>query len=222
MPHLVEPASSGRAKCRACKETIGKGALRLGEEVPNAFGEGQATHWYHLVCGARRRPEAFLQAWTARQGIGPVEGEDLESIPSPAEAAQMVAGAEKAQLYPRLTRFVKVHVAPSGRARCQGCRKLIEKGMLRFVLERIEDGMVSGGGFVHVACAREYAGSVDGIESRVRPLSELNEAEWSEVLTALEEQAALGDLPPVVGAASAKNDGADDENIASSADDEAS
>lgn len=193
MPHLIEPASSGRAKCRACKESISKGALRLGEEVPNAFGDGQATHWYHLRCGARRRPEAFLDAWSARVESGPSEGELLDSVPSDEEAALMIAGAQKAKAYPRLCRFVKAHPAPSGRARCQGCRELIEKGALRFVLERIEDGMVAGGGFVHIACAREYAGSVDGLEERVRALSELEDEQWQAVQTALAEQAALGD-----------------------------
>jgi Poly(ADP-ribose) polymerase and DNA-Ligase Zn-finger region len=194
MPHIIEPASSGRAKCRACKESIGKGALRLGEEVPNAFGDGQATHWYHLVCGARRRPEAFLDAWASRQAEG-IASNDV-GAPTEAEALSLIAVAEKAKVYPRLSRFVKVHAAPSGRARCQGCHQLVEKGALRFVLERIEDGMVSGGGFVHIGCAREYAGSVAGIEERVRPLSELSDAEWGQVVTALSIQAALGDRPP--------------------------
>ena len=210
MPHIIEPASSGRAKCRACKETIAKGALRLGEEVPNAFGDGQATHWYHLNCGARRRPEAFLDAWAARPEIGRAEEESPEVVPSEEEASQMVAAAKKAKAYPRLSRFVKAHVAPSGRARCQGCRQLVEKGALRFVLERIEDGMVSGGGFVHIGCAREYAGSVDGIEERVRPLSELTENEWEQVLKTLAEQAALGDRPPEETNVSSENTAADE------------
>ena len=210
MPHLIEPASSGRAKCRACKEAIGKGALRLGEEVPNAFGDGQAIHWYHLECGARRRPEAFLDAWLARQETGPAEGESPDVAPSEAQASHMVAAAEKAKAYPRLSRFVKVHVAPSGRARCQGCRQLVEKGALRFVLERIEDGMVSGGGFVHIGCAREYAGSVDGIEERVRQLSELTEGEWDQVLKTLGEQAALGDRPPAEENVSQESEETDD------------
>ena len=39
MPHKIEPAPSGRASCRGCKEPIAKGALRFGEETPNPYSE---------------------------------------------------------------------------------------------------------------------------------------------------------------------------------------
>lgn len=162
---------------------ISKGALRLGEEVPNAFGEGEAKHWYHLKCGALRRPEPFLEAIESVPGE---LGAELEG-----ERAQLVSIAESGRDFYRLSRFVKAQEAPSGRARCQGCRELIEKGALRFVLERIEDGMVSGAGFVHIGCAHAYAGAVDGIMERVRSTSELDDAQWSEVKAALDEQAKL-------------------------------
>jgi len=192
MPHIIALAPSGRAKCRACKTPILKASLRLGEEVPNAFGDGQATHWYHLLCGARRRPEAFLEAWGSR--LESDDAEKAEDEPTAEQAAEMIAIAEKGKEHYRLGRFVRAQTAPSGRAKCQGCRELIEKGALRFVLERIEDGMVAGAGFVHVGCAHKYAGAVDGIEERVRPLSELTDEQWSQVTAALEEQAKL---PPV-------------------------
>ena len=62
MAHTIEPATTGRAKCRGCGEAIPAGMLRFGETVPNAFGEGEATHWFHLDCGAFRRPHPFLEA----------------------------------------------------------------------------------------------------------------------------------------------------------------
>jgi hypothetical protein len=68
---------------------------------------------------------------------------------------------------------------------------LIEKGALRFVLERIEDGMVAGAGFVHVGCAHAYAGAVDGILERVRGVSELSDEEWSVVEATIETQGKL-------------------------------
>ena len=40
MPHVIEPAASGRAKCRGCGEKIAKGKLRFGERLPNPFGDG--------------------------------------------------------------------------------------------------------------------------------------------------------------------------------------
>lgn len=184
MAHSIERATSGRAKCRACKQTIVKDSYRLGEEVPNAFGEGTSTHWYHLACGARQRAEAFLVAWRAFKDQ-PAAGElgvDTEGLE---------ASAELGLTYYRLQRFVRAERAPSGRARCQGCRKLIEKGELRFVLQRIEDGVVGGAGFVHLACAHEYAGAVDEIVDRVAPLSELDDSSWNEVKSELSRQAQL-------------------------------
>lgn len=192
MPHVILPAPSGRAKCRACKQSLPKAELRLGEEVPNAFGEGTATHWYHLGCGARRRPAAFLEAWAACQ-------ESLAASEHPPDAEQAKQWTDCAQLgieFYRLCRFVRVESSPSGRARCQGCRELIDKGALRFALERIEDGMVSGAGFVHIGCAHAYAGAAEGIVARVTALSDLSPEQWEAVRQALATQAQLPRQPP--------------------------
>lgn len=187
MAHEILPAPSGRAKCRACKGIIEKATLRLGEDVPNPFGEGEAKHWYHLRCGALRRPEAFLEA------VETVSDEVSAQLPEEErEALRPVAEAGKT--YYRLCRFVKVQAAASGRARCQGCREVIEKGALRFVLERIEDGMVSGSGFVHLGCAQEYAGSVRFVLERVSAQSEITDEEWAQVKSSLEEQAKLPEV----------------------------
>jgi hypothetical protein len=166
-----------------------KGEVRLGEEVPNPFGDGTATHWYHLRCGALRRPAAFLEALDAMN-------EEVKELVSSSERDALRALAEPGTEFYRLCRFVKVEEASSGRARCQGCRKLIDKGQLRIVLERIEDGMVSGSGFVHVDCAHQYAGAVDGILERVKSLSEMTEEQWKIVETSLETQASLPRIPP--------------------------
>lgn len=186
MPHQIIPSTSGRAKCRGCKTAIEKDTLRFGEEVPNAFGEGQATHWYHLQCGARRRPEAFHEALDAFVSTE-ISSEDRLIY---AELCRL--GSE----FPRLARFVNVHVAPSGRARCQGCHELIGKGELRFVLERVEDGMVAGAGFVHVGCAHTYAGSVAGLLDRVRGQGELSAEEWEQVELTIGQQAELPQRKP--------------------------
>ncbi|NIL99791.1 MAG: hypothetical protein GTN89_02335, partial [Acidobacteria bacterium] len=60
MPHVLEPATSGRAKCRGCGQAIKKDEIRLGEKLPNPFAEGEMTHWYHPPCAAFKRPETFL------------------------------------------------------------------------------------------------------------------------------------------------------------------
>ena len=64
MPHTIERAVTGRAKCRGCNERIAAGQQRFGERVPNPYGDegSETTHWYHVACAAFTRPEAFLEA----------------------------------------------------------------------------------------------------------------------------------------------------------------
>src|SRR5262245_19885338 len=59
MPDRIEVASSGRARCRACRRAIDKGDERFAEAVPNPVAEGESQHYYHLACAAERRPKAF-------------------------------------------------------------------------------------------------------------------------------------------------------------------
>ena len=54
MAETIETAKTGRAKCRACRQPIEKGALRFGEEQPSAFAEGLQMAWYHLACAAKQ------------------------------------------------------------------------------------------------------------------------------------------------------------------------
>src|SRR5262245_31578888 len=64
--HVIEPASTGRAKCRGCGERIAAGEMRFGESAPNPFGEGETTQWFHLECAAFKRPDPLLEALQAR------------------------------------------------------------------------------------------------------------------------------------------------------------
>ena len=79
MPHTIEPAASGRAKCRGCGQKIAKDELRFGERLENPYGEGEMTLWFHLVCGVYKRPEPFLEMLAKTDA-------DLESIDTPAAA----------------------------------------------------------------------------------------------------------------------------------------
>ena len=65
MAHVFEPAASGRSKCRACGQALRRGELRFGERLPNLFGEGDMTLWFHPRCAAYKRPQPFLQALDA-------------------------------------------------------------------------------------------------------------------------------------------------------------
>jgi len=148
MPHVIEAASSGRAKCKACQQKIEKGALRFGAKVPNPFGDGEATHYYHLVCAADRRPEEF------KETLGATELE----VP---ERAELERVSQLGIDHRRLQRAARAERASSGRAHCKHCKEPIAKGELRIALEYIEDGMASGGGFIHLGCTQDYFGTTE-------------------------------------------------------------
>src|SRR5262245_31741486 len=171
MAHVIEAASSGRAKCRSCDQPIAKGELRFGERQPNAFGEGEMTLWFHLPCGAYSRPEPFLEA----QGAAPAEAQ-LDQL---AEAARF--GIE----HRRGPRLHGAERATSGRAHCRSCRELIAKGEWRLPLVFFEDYRFNPGGYLHARCARNYFETTE-ILDRVRHFSpELRETELAEVAGAI-------------------------------------
>jgi hypothetical protein len=69
MPHVIEPAPTGRAKCRGCNQLIARGEPRFGERLPSPFAEGEMTLWFHPLCAAYRRPESLLQGLTETSPI---------------------------------------------------------------------------------------------------------------------------------------------------------
>lgn len=165
MAHVVEPASSGRAKCRSCDRPIAKGELRFGERQPNAFGEGEMTLWFHLPCAAYSRPEAFLT----------LEAPD----------AELAAAAHFGIEHRRVPRLHGAERAPTGRAHCRSCKELIDKDSWRIAIVFFEEYRFNPGGYIHVKCAREYFGTVE-LAERIRHFSpNLAEADLAEVATAM-------------------------------------
>ena len=159
MTHLIEPASSGRAKCRACGQPISKGELRFGERAPNAFGDGEMTLWFHPACAALARPEPLLELLA--------EASHAELLD---DAAALQRDAETSLRHPRLCRIAGGQRSPTARARCRHCKELIAKNEWRIALGFFEDGRMQPGGFIHDSCAAEYFGS-DEILERVRHFS---------------------------------------------------
>jgi len=189
MAHVIEAASSGRAKCRSCDQPIAKGELRFGERQPNAFGEGEMTLWFHLPCGAYSRPEPFLEA----QGAAPADAAGADAAGSATQAAvpepqleQLVAAARFGIEHRRVPRLHGAERATSGRAHCRSCRELIAKGEWRLPLVFFEDYRFNPGGYLHARCARNYFETTE-ILDRVRHFSpELRETELAEVAGAIE------------------------------------
>jgi hypothetical protein len=158
MSHIIELAASGRAKCRGCDQRIAKGELRFGERLPNAFGEGEATLWFHLACGAYKRPEPFLEALSG--------GEIREAIDAIAVADKdtLRAAADLGIEHRRLPRLAGADRAPTGRAKCRHCRQLIDKEGWRIPLVFFEEYRFEASGFIHAACARDYFGTADVLD----------------------------------------------------------
>ena len=173
MPHVIEPAATARAKCRGCGERIAASVLRFGEGVPNPFGEGDTTHWFHLDCAAYKRPEPFRH--TLEAATATVEG-----------AEQLLAEAKRGIDHPRLPRINGAERDPSGRAVCRSCRAVIPKGAWRITLVFYEEGRFTAAGFIHAACARPYFETGDVIPRVRRFAPGLAEADLAEIAAEME------------------------------------
>lgn len=176
MAHVVEAAPTGRAKCRGCGERLAAGVLRFGERLPNPFGEGEATHWFHLECAALKRPAPVLELLQAGTEV-------------PDELARLRAVAEQGLAHHRLPRLDGAERDPSGRARCRACHVAIEKDAWRLRLVFWEEGRFSPAGFLHAACARAYfevAATSDLLPRLRRFSSGLAEADLAGIVAAAE------------------------------------
>lgn len=167
MPDRIEVAASARARCRACRQAIVKGAERFAEAVPNPVAEGESQHYYHLWCAAERRPKPF--------------GALLASLDPPrADLGELAGAAQLAVQHHRLERLGALERAKSARANCRQCRELIEKSAWRVALQPIEDGRLGAWGFVHLGCVGAYAGIKPSLE-RLTRYSELSPEDGAEI-----------------------------------------
>jgi len=171
MSHVFEPAASGRSKCRGCGLALERGELRFGERMPNPFGGGEATLWFHPLCAAYKRPGPLLEALAQSAGTVP----DRDALERAARASlahdrlPRIDGAERAK----------------GQASCRHCREPIPRGALRIRLVFYEEGQLSPSGFIHVACARDYFETADILEHVLHFSPALGDAEREELRNAL-------------------------------------
>jgi len=147
MVHVLLPATSGRSRCRGCAGLIARGELRFGERLPNLYGEGESTLWFHLACAAYKRPQPFLEA------LGPES-----AVP---ERSALERAANQGVAHRRLSRIDGAEHAPSGRASCRSCHEPIVRGSWRIRLVFFEEGRFSPGGYLHLACRLPYFGTDD-------------------------------------------------------------
>ena len=171
----IQAAPTGRAKCRGCGKAIAKGELRFGETGPNSYGEGEATSWFHVACGALMRPEKLLPVLEA-------SGEEV------GERQWLLNEARLGLAHERLTRLVRAERASSGRAHCRSCRELIAQGDWRFALQMFEEGRPTAIGTIHAQCALAYFGTVDVLPRVARLSPELGQEDLADLTNALAEQ----------------------------------
>lgn len=167
MGHVIEAAKSGRAACRTCREPIGKGELRFGEAVQNAFSDN-ALQWHHLRCAAQKRPHEL------RATLATFEGE----VPDRAGLEALLTEAE-ANAKPPLPYAER---APNARSKCLGCGEKIEKAALRVAVEQDVQAagfVTKGTRYLHAACAKAFrdAPALAEVEAHSRGLAEADLAE---------------------------------------------
>jgi hypothetical protein len=170
MPHVIESATSARAKCRGCEQKIDKGELRFGERQPNAFGDGEMTLWFHLACAAFKRPEPFLEV--ARASAEP-------------SVTALIPTAENGIAHRRLPRISGAERAPTGRARCRSCREQIESGTWRIALTFFEEFRFAPSGFIHARCAADYFETIEILDRVTHFSPELDRDALDELAGAL-------------------------------------
>jgi hypothetical protein len=171
MAHVFEAASSGRSKCRGCGAAIAKGEIRFGERLPNPFGEGEMTLWFHPMCAAYKRPEPILETLAAYAGEVPdrMGLERAATKTNTQRRLQRIDGAERAK----------------GIATCRHCRESIPKGEWRIRLTFFDEGQFSGGGFIHLKCIAPYFETADIHDAVMHFSPALTDAERAELSAAM-------------------------------------
>jgi hypothetical protein len=174
MPDFLERAVTGRAKCRGCGRTIEKDDLRFGEALPNPYREGEAVYWFHLPCAACMRPEKTRELLRSRP----------DDLP---DRAWLERTAERGVEHPKLAQLARAERSPSGRARCQQCHEVVDKGDWRLALHVFQEGRMSSIGSIHVGCAEAYFGTRDVLDRARRLSPELTDSDGDEIARQLAE-----------------------------------
>jgi hypothetical protein len=172
--HVIEPASTGRAKCRGCGGKIAASELRFGERLPSPFAEGETTQWFHLDCGAFKRPESFLEALAAREE--PIEGRE-----------RLETEAREGAAHPRLTRVDGAERSPSPRAKCRSCQEPIAKDAWRVRLVFYDEGRFMPSGSIHPRCCRAYLETTDLRARLLRFTPALSEEDLAEIQAEMDQ-----------------------------------
>jgi hypothetical protein len=175
MAHSIESAASGRSKCRGCAQPIQRAELRFGERVPNHFGEGETTLWFHPLCAAYKRPQPLLETLAVT----------AESVP---DRESLERAALRSVAHERLQRIDGAERSPSGQAKCRSCQEPISRGSWRIRVVFYEEGRFAPGGYVHLACRKDYFETGDILDQVLQLSPALGAAERDELSRAFETE----------------------------------
>jgi poly(ADP-ribose) polymerase-like protein len=144
MAHKIEPAPTGRATCRGCKQTIAKGELRFGEEFQNSYSEdgGLSYRYWHLACAASKLANELRGPLAAYEGV-------IDDRPA-------LEALVETHAHPEMPYAER---AANGRAKCRVCDESIKKGELRVAFERVFEGPMGpqkGAAYTHPGCVAGY------------------------------------------------------------------
>ena len=157
----IEPAPSGRAACRGCKQVIAKGVLRFAEEFQNPYSEeaGTSFRYWHLPCAAVKLANEL--------------GEALALYADPIDDRGSLEALVREHRRPEMPYAER---AGSGRARCRACDEAIKKGELRIAFERTFEGPMGpqkGAAYAHARCLARYLEREKELARQALPAAEL-------------------------------------------------
>ncbi len=162
----VELAIHGRARCRRCQTAISSHEPRLAEHAARSrHPGGPTTLWYHLTCGALKRPELTLLALNHGGGVAPrsLEHRAEQDLAkqlrlAPEDVTWLRSLASAGLRFPALTAMLGVDRAATSDEACPHCRGQIELGALRVALAiDTEPGAPQAHHYLHLACAHALA-----------------------------------------------------------------
>jgi poly [ADP-ribose] polymerase len=166
-PYVIEPARSGRSKCKTCRRGIQKGHTRIGILIVGPFGPGYL--WHHMNCAARRQLAKVEEAYEMKVWADGVDVPPIEKLRLLAEKAEKDKAERKTSPH--------TEKAPTGRAKCKHCGEPIPKDSYRVVLLRGVEfaGQVRSGPInVHPGCvvrelmAEDCTSEPEGFEDALR------------------------------------------------------
>lgn len=138
LPYQVEYAKSGRASCKACKNKIGQGELRVAVMVQSAFHDGKQPNWHHEDCFFKKKcPQSIAEI----ANFNKLKHDDQTRIKSklggssgivmPVEKGKKGKGTKRENSDKAALSNYSIEYSKSSRATCKHCDIKICKGEVR-------------------------------------------------------------------------------------------